>query len=252
MEKRKEKKEKEFRTKHRLTENNLIVLSLPEAETPKELLTSALRQGGFVYPLAKYDSDEMPKPPMKIELSSRGFKAGNIYVLENGKICVHFYEFYDLCKKSGGEKNAIEIIRKDIELLPKLWQWAMDIRREQDRMFARICAMLPGWKIVGLESFRFRFWRTGFHGYSNTTSRIRFLENEGVPLTPPSKEIHPSDLIEELRGLWDETEGEKNRKRKKDEKDEKERKKAAKKQEKEYERRLVRIAAILKKNGLLN
>lgn len=235
-----------------LTENNLIVLSLPEAETPEELLTNELRQGGFVYPLAKYDLDEMPKPPMKIDLSSRGFKAGNIYVLENGKICVHFYEFYDLCKKSGGEKNAIEIIRKDIELLPKLWKWAIDIRRDQDRMFARICARLPGWKIGGLERFRFRFWRTGFHGYYNAISRIRFLEDKGVPLTPPSKEIDITSLIEELRDLWDETEGEKNRKRKEDEEDKKEREKYEKKQEKKYKRRLVRIIVVLKANGLLN
>lgn len=156
----------------------------------------------------------------------------------------------------GGKNTAAREVLVELGVLKGLTSdknlRAMDIRREQDRMFARICAMLPGWNIVGLESSRFRFWRTGFHGYSNITSRIRFLENEGVPLTPPSEEIDLLLLIGKLRGLWEETEGEKNRKRKKDEEHEKEREKDAKEQKKEDKRRLVRVTAILKKNELLN
>lgn len=190
-------KEEEFRTKFGLTENGFIILDLPKVQIPEELLKNGR---DFVYPLDGFTgSSNMPKPPMQ---SSAGnyikINTGNIYVSEKGEICIHPYRFDEFCERSSGVENAIKTIRKDIENLPKLFQWALEIRKEQDRMFAQICAMLPGWKIRGLEGMKYNrheeylrnnFWKHGKYSHGEIRSWVEFLKNNGVDLTPPEEEI---------------------------------------------------------------
>lgn len=256
----KEEREKEFRTKFGLTENGFIILDLLKVQIPEELLENGRE---FVYPLDGFTgSSNMPKPPMQ---SSAGnyikINAGNIYVSVKGKICVYPYRFDEFCERSGGVENAIKTIRKDIENLPKLFQWALEIRKEQDRMFAQICAMLPGWKIRGLEGMKYNrneeylrnnFWKHGKYSHGEIRSWVEFLKNNGVDLTPPEKQISLEDVAYYLYCLWYQTEGQKKKREKELKEARKKDKNYFKNLRRKFKKDVVKTAAILKANGLLN
>ena len=229
---------------------SLILLDVPKVDIPEEFASNS----GFAHPFAQY-SHNMPKPPMKFWAGSQygknGIAPGSIFLTIEGEAYVSAYDFKILCEEHGQEK-AIETVTRDIEILPKLWQWAIDIRRRQEFLVGKISVLLPGLKIIGLENQRYHFWEAGFHSFSEIRSWIEFLKNKGIDLTSEEgDECDLDNLVYRLRSIWDQTEEQKEKRRKseerrnKKEKDKKEKDKKEEREEREF------VLSVLRTNGLL-
>lgn len=226
---------------------SLVRLNVSKVEIPGELKTSFVTDG-FTHPFAQY-SHNMPKPPMKFWAGSQhkknGIAPGSIFLTIEGEVYVSVCDFKALCEEYSREK-AIEIVMRDIEILPQLWQWALDIRRRQELLVEKISTLLPGWEITGLEGRRFYFWDTDF---SKIRSWIEFLRNKGVDMAP--QECDLDNLVYRLRSIWAQTEEQKEKWRREKESSEEEKRKKEEEEKKEAREAREFVLSVLGTKGLL-